>query len=83
MLAREVQLEFLEHKDIGQSQEIGFPSSGISVNPIVKILRSEYLEENLTGVFGTQGGQTQESGFPSSGLSLVFNIICVQFSSQG
>ena len=50
MLAREVQLEFLEHKDIGQSQEIGYPSSGISVNPIVKILRSEYLEENLAGV---------------------------------
>ena len=49
----------------GQSQEIGFPSSGISVNSI------EYLEENLSGVFGTQGGQTQESGFPSSGLSLV------------
>ena len=44
---------------------------------------SEDFEENLTGIFGTKGGQTQESGFPSSGLSLVFNIICVQFSSQG
>ena len=54
----------MEHKDIGQSQEIGFPSSGFSINLIVKILRSEYFEENITGVFGTQ-----ESGFPSSGLS--------------
>ena len=81
MLAGEVQLEFLEHKDIGQSQEIGFPSSGISVNPIVKILRSEYLEENLAGVLEQKVDKLKKVDI--HGLSFVFNIICVQFSSQG
>ena len=47
----------------------------------MKILRSEYLEENLAGVLEQKVDKLKKVDI--HGLSFVFNIICVQSSSQG